>query len=427
MEAQAPHRPRVSRETRLLFATVIAAVIALWVLARLRFPEQPVSVNPVAPVLTQLAPAPAFGDLAAVVADVQNRVLSPFLSLRLAADSVTRGAQELPAYRIRDDVAIALFDGYQFPWPRPQGEGITLLSVDAATGLAAIRVPSQQAADLTDWSPARLESPRYLLFTTTVPGAISLRPVFVSTLRTDNCATWGATVWTVPSRTELVPGSFAFTTTGAFAGLVIRHDNGTAILPASALADAVDRVLKQRQGPRGWVGLSVQALTPALSAATGAAHGVIVTSVDPDGPAAGSIQPGDVLESMDDPQTEITEETFAARTARLLAGDAITLHVRRGDLAQPVRLTAIERPPPAPQLGLTMRRTRDGAEVLRVERDSVADAAGILPGDVITFVGPAQAPSPAQITRAFAASKDRPLLLGITRGAAHLVLAVGRQ
>ncbi|MGE5814364.1 MAG: hypothetical protein ACM36C_07750 [Acidobacteriota bacterium] len=426
MEAQAPPRPRVSRETRLLFATVIAAVIALWVLARFRFPEQPPSVNPVAPVLTQLAPTPAFGDLAAVVSDVQGRVLSPFLTLSLSSDSADH-PQDRAAYRVRDDVAVALLDVPRGPLPRPQGGGVSLLNVDPATGLATIKVPSLRSADLTEWTPARLESPRYLLCTTTVPGALSLRPVFVSTLRTDNSATWGATVWTAPRHTDLVPGSFAFTTTGSFAGLVVRQDDGAAILPASALADAVDRVLKQRQGSRGWIGLSIQSLTPALAAATGSIRGVIVTWVDPDGPAAGSLQPGDVLESMDDPQGEITEETFAARTARLLAGDAITLHVRRGELAQPVRLTAIERPPAAPLLGLTLRGVRAGAEVLRVEHDSAADVAGILPGDVITLAGTTQAPSPVLVRRAFAAGTGRPLLLGITRGSSHFVVAVGTR
>lgn len=427
MEAQAPQRPRVSRETRLLFLTVIASVIALWVLARLRFPEQPPSVNPVTPVLTRLAPTPAFSDLAAIVSDIQGRVLPSFLPVRVSPASWNRDPEIVAAYRVRDDLAVALLDVSRHAQTRPQADDLSIVNVDPATGLTAIRVPARRIAGLADWTPARPEAPRYLLCTTTVPGAVSLRPVFVSTLGASASSTWSAPVWIVPSHTDLTPGSFAFATTGAFAGLVIPHENGTAIVGPAALAQAVDRVLEQRQGNRGWIGVNVQPLTPALMAASGAARGVVVSWVDPAGPAAGSIQPGDVLESMDDPQTGLTEDAFAARTARMLAGDAITLHVRRGELAQPVRLTAIERAPPVATLGLTMRRARGGAEVVRVDRNSVAARAGIEPGDLLTFAGTVQAPSPAQVARAFAASPDRPLMIGITRGSIHVVVAVSQR
>src|SRR5262245_22409325 len=71
-----PHRPRVSRETRLLLATVFFSMIALWVLARIRFPEQPHAPNPVAPLLTQLAPDTAFEDLARAVYELEPKAAS---------------------------------------------------------------------------------------------------------------------------------------------------------------------------------------------------------------------------------------------------------------------------------------------------------------------------------------------------------------
>jgi hypothetical protein len=54
MEGGSHYRPRVSRETRLLLAAGVMAVAALWLLARIRFPERPVSPNPVPSVLSQL-------------------------------------------------------------------------------------------------------------------------------------------------------------------------------------------------------------------------------------------------------------------------------------------------------------------------------------------------------------------------------------
>ncbi len=50
-------RPRVSRETRLLLTTALLSVVALWILARIRFPDQPAG-TPVQPLLTQLASGP---------------------------------------------------------------------------------------------------------------------------------------------------------------------------------------------------------------------------------------------------------------------------------------------------------------------------------------------------------------------------------
>lgn len=428
MATQAPHRPRVSRETRLLFATVIASVVALWVLARLRFPEQAPSVNPVAPVLTQLAPAPAFSDLAALVSDVQSRVLAPFLALPLpVASGRDDPGEHVAALRVRDDLAVALLPSLDGTFRTPQPADATTLNIDRATGLAAVRVAPERAAEFAGWAPAQLAIARYLLCTIPVQDMLALRPVFVSALVAEGNAAWDTTVWRLPERVDVSAGAFAFTTSGAFAGLIVPHGDGLAILPASDVLASVDRLLKQRQGLPGWLGLSVQTLTPDLSAASGAPGGVIVTWVDPRGPAAGSIQIADILETMDEVDAQLTEERYTARTARLIAGDAITFRVRRGQMAQPVRLTAVERPRPADALGLVMRRVRDGAEVLRVEPASAAATAGVREGDVITFAGGVQAPTPAQVTRAFAAEgAGRSIVIGVTRGASHMVLPVNK-
>lgn len=59
MELTGLRRSRISRDTRLLLITVCIAVAALWVLARLRFPDRPATANPIPPLLTQLAPRAA--------------------------------------------------------------------------------------------------------------------------------------------------------------------------------------------------------------------------------------------------------------------------------------------------------------------------------------------------------------------------------
>ena len=58
------YRPKVSRETRRLLTAVLIAILAIWILARIRFPEEQATPNPVAPLLGQLAPRYRFADLA---------------------------------------------------------------------------------------------------------------------------------------------------------------------------------------------------------------------------------------------------------------------------------------------------------------------------------------------------------------------------
>src|SRR5690242_11812401 len=98
MEPQTSYRPRVSRETRLLLTAAVAAITVLWLLARIRFDDQPVTSNPVPSVLGQLTGGAKYDTLASEIADLQSR-LSPWL---LVADD------GIAAFRWRDDLAIVL-------------------------------------------------------------------------------------------------------------------------------------------------------------------------------------------------------------------------------------------------------------------------------------------------------------------------------
>jgi S1-C subfamily serine protease len=79
-------------------------------------------------------------------------------------------------------------------------------------------------------------------------------------------------------------------------------------------------------------------------------------------------------------------------------------------------------------LGLTMRSlARVGAEVVRVERGSAADAAGIEAGDVITAIGASLAPNGAQVESSFASARLGDfMIVTLMRGPAHRVVAIQR-
>jgi len=82
----ASYRPRLPRETRRLLLTALVAVLTLWVLARVRFPERPAAPNPVPPILDQLTGPPTFGELAARVGELRSRLSDSLVTLVLNRD-----------------------------------------------------------------------------------------------------------------------------------------------------------------------------------------------------------------------------------------------------------------------------------------------------------------------------------------------------
>ena len=143
---------RVSRETRLLLLTLLLSVVALLVLARIRFPERPATPALVPPLLTQFAPATPFEDLSNAVSTLESQV-KPSLQLLPIEPSPAGGARLIPALRFRSDAAVTLVG--------PGGSdpvGVEVVARDRATGLTVVRIPPAPAQDLRPWAPQR-ESP----------------------------------------------------------------------------------------------------------------------------------------------------------------------------------------------------------------------------------------------------------------------------
>jgi len=427
MQGTTSARPRVSRETRLLLTTVLISIAVLWVLARLRFPERAAPANPVSPVLTQIAPRSGFADLAAEVSDLQGRVLRPFVPLEFypGRTPITPTAPRIAALRVRQDLALALLEPTPEQGPGPVLTSATVVAHDLASGLLIVSVPPQAPPELQYWAPRRAESSRYMLVTDLSEGGLTLRPVFIGAFHASDSPVWGAPVWTVPAHTDIRPGTFLFTTTGALAGLVIDHEGLPGIVPAEWLLGLADRLVARGSRAPGWLGIEVQPLTPALAGATRVPSGLIVSWVDPDGPGATSVRPLDVIETIDR-HTEATPPQWRARTSRIAPGDVLRLRIRRGDRVEDVELTAAEAAARRSPLGLVMRGLRMiGTEVVSVEAGSAGARAGVQPGDLITIAGPVRAPSPAQVAQVFSSARPgSPVLFGLSRGTTRLVIAI---
>jgi membrane-associated protease RseP (regulator of RpoE activity) len=402
-------QPVISRETRRLLITVVISVAALWVLARVRFQERPVSSTPVPNVLAQLRAASGYGDLARAIADIRPGIT--------AAVSASAGGS--PALRIREDAALTLAPGL----------ADTVLLSDRATGLAIVRHEHGDIPGVMPWVPRLLDYPRYLVAADVTGTGVALRPVFIGGLFAAASPLWGGDVWALPPATPIASGTFVFTTDGAFAGLAASHGGGTALVPATLLLNFVERVQQQR-GEAGDIGIAVQALTPAIASATGANTGVVITTIDPANAAADSLLPTDVIEAINGEEMR-TLDHWRARAARVNAGDTLRLRVRSADGVRDVLLTAAARTPanvPADDVSLGLRlRTipKVGVEVLSVQPQSRAALAAIRAGDVVTVVDGQSAPTPAQTMRAFASlPPGGSLLVAITRGDEHRVVVI---
>jgi hypothetical protein len=424
-----PTRRRISRETRQLLTAAILALAALWALARIRYPDGPPTPNPIPSLLSQLSPMPRFSNLAGEIEDLQSRLSPSWIATHVSVSSGDSGdARVLPlaALRLRDDAAVvvladnARLADHDSVIAADRASGLTLLRTSgAASGAAPGSVPAP-------WAPASLGSPHYLMATSASPAGISLTPVLVGSLHPVQSAAWSGPIWVVPAGTALDTGAFLFTPGGELAGVAALEPAGTVIVPGNVvLADAM-RLLERGSASGVDVPIEVQLLTPTLAKATGARTGVVVAWVDPGGAASAQLKVGDVIEAVDgQPVASVRDWDILTRR---LSTPSVTLRIwRRGGIIDlPLSLPAPEAEAPAPAIGLTMRDLPGvGSSVLEVVRGSAADRARLLAGDVITLAGDVGAPTPEHIRSAFAAAKPgEPILLALTRGRSHVVVAL---
>jgi hypothetical protein len=428
METSSPYRHRVSRETRMLLTAGVIAVAALWLLARIRFPERALTPNPVPSVLSQLASGPKYGDLAGEIAQLHVR-LQPSL-LPLDASSAA-GSLQIPtrivALRLRDNLAVTLLPPGS---SRAAWDDASLVASDAASGLAVVRVPAPlSAAPPVPWTPRQAQQPRYFMATDISAEGVPLHPAFVGSLSPIDSPLWSEPLWAVPQGTDLTPGSFLFTNGGELAGLVIAYRGGPAIVPGGTVLAEADRLVATPPGPAGALGIEVQDLTPSLASVTTASVGVVVTWVDPDGAGREQLMAGDVIEAVDG-RAVVTRQYWDVRVARLSEGETLNLRVRRSGGIRDVALVASApaAQPSSRSLGLTLRsRTGIGADVVRLEQGSAADRAGLAPGDVITRVADVSAPTPAQVGRSFTSlGQGERMMVAVTRGDTHFITTIER-
>lgn len=410
-------RPRVSRETRRLLTAAALALVTLWVLVRIRFPDRVPTANPVAPVLNQIAPPPGFPDLAAEVERVGRRI-RPLASAVSTSDSFAQdGRRAVPAWPLVDGHAVAIL-----PTSHVVTDEKAVVAQDPLTGLWLVRVTDTAAVnERVTWTAERLNRPRYVFALAPAAGSPSVIPAYISSLEPEASAAWSGEVWAVPGAAGLSVGSLLFTSAGEWIGIAADDGGRLVVVPAGTLVRRSDELRRQ---PRlaGDLGLSVQNLSPAIAASTGSSTGVIVTWVDPGGPAAGLVLVGDVIESVGGTAVP----TVSHWNVRVAGAKTAQLQVRRRGSVTEVTVTP-ESARPGGELGLTLARSGTASRVVRVAAGSAAARAGLRPGDVLTAVGASRALAPADLQRQFASLPEKgTLLLAVARGDDHHIAVLAR-
>jgi len=222
---------------------------------------------------------------------------------------------------------------------------------------------------------------------------------------------------------------------------------GIALAIPIGYATSVGQVLKERgQLERGWMGVTAQTVTPDLAPSfPGARVGnAVVAGVDPKGPAASMLAPGDVVAGIDGKPFHGGAPELAWRGA--LAGPGHTIHLkvlkRHGaDTGEPVTVAitlsdvpkankdtvkapaasegtplAGERLTPQQAEALHLKST-DPLPMMLTQLPAWARRAGLATGDVVLDVDGVEQPSDAEMRRA---------LFG-NGAAAFLILRNGRQ
>jgi serine protease Do len=195
-------------------------------------------------------------------------------------------------------------------------------------------------------------------------------------------------------------------------------------IPSNMARRIYTELLDKGKVSRGWLGVSIQPLTPELAKSFGArdTKGVLVSDVLPESPAArAGLQPGDIIVEVDGKRAEGPGDlqravgfTAPGKTARLtILRDQRekTVEIKVGEAPDEREARGPAERGPAPLLGLDVRpitpdvarqldlRSTEGVVVARVEEDSPAAEAGVQRGDVVREINRQRVHSVADFER----------------------------
>src|SRR5450631_3110234 len=348
-------------------------------------------------------------------------------------------------------IHVRLTDGRELPATIVGADALTdiaLLKVEAGH-LPVLRLGSSTAVSVGD--PVIAIGNPFGLGQSVSAGIVSARArtleddPYIDFLQTDAAINRGNSGGPLLALSGTVVGvtSVIFSPSGGSVGL------GFAI-PAETVAAVVGELERHGRVERGYIGIYAQALTPVLATALGMKTpiGALVTALDPQGPAVGTLWIGDVLLRID--SIPVTFKDLSKITARLAPNALANVTVMRAGTQQVVALKIGRLPDPisnpaltggqdtwVPALGFVVADTTteirkaikandepSGLIVTQLRPAAPGALAGLKGGDLITHVGTTQLAAPADIAAVTRPSRQVPLLLRIVREGSATFIAI---
>jgi serine protease Do len=225
-------------------------------------------------------------------------------------------------------------------------------------------------------------------------------------------------------------------------------------IPAETVAAVIGQLESKGHVERGYLGISVQDVTPMLAKALGmkSPAGTLISAVDPAGPANGTFATGDVLLTIG--SNHVNFRNMGKITARLLPDALVTMTMRRDAKTITVAMKVGRLPEQpsdpglegdqdtwVPALQLAVANTTEairkavkatdepsGLIVTQLRPAGPGSLAGLKVGDVITQIGNKQQVDVRDLKETPSPSPQAPLLVRIVRdGNAAFVAITGES
>ncbi len=199
-------------------------------------------------------------------------------------------------------------------------------------------------------------------------------------------------------------------------------------VPSNLIRNLLSQLQETGVVRRGWLGLSVQDLTPEIARALGVEvmKGAVVAGLNQGGPGArAGLREEDIITSVEG--KAVDSAGALTRAVALLKPDSrVKVELLRGGKPQTLEVTLGTRPAmngeeevaprnaPATssrRIGVQLANTPDGVQVMSVEPGSPAERAGLVPGMVLVQVGNQKISSGEDVSRALNAAKPGDALL----------------
>jgi serine protease Do len=340
----------------------------------------------------------------------------------------------------------------------------TLIGRDAATDIAVLKVDPQPNMAIATWGDSdaaepgswviAIGSPFGLGGTVTV-GVVSARSRDIRSGPYDDYIQTDASINRGNSGGPLfnARGEVIGVNTAIFSPSGVNIGIGFAV-PSKTAQAVADQLIRTGRVERGYVGLRLQELTPAIAQALGRpdGKGVLVASVEPGGPAdKAGFRSGDVITQFNQKPVESGRDLSRAVAAMKPGTQALATVIRDGkpeDLTviigqrsneQTARSAAPDGTDGGKRLGLALSPIPEAARgqlglepgtpgvlIQRVDPNSPAADAGLRQGDVIVSANNQPVSAPADVAKAWsdAQGQKRPILLRVKREEQYLFVAI---